>query len=257
MNAVQTLLGYARRPKIVVPVLVVALAAGALAFLATPAQYVCRSVTILTPQATGRATSADPSQPPPLVNPLLSFDSGLKAAGAILIQIMAVPAVRAQIGDGRNGESVTISDGGSDSAFLDTSAPFLLFDGAGPSGRSACDIVGRARDRVRDELAERQTALGAPPSTHVNLLEVVPASAVRQDRGRRQAGVLGAALGLVLALGVVHLVTGRRRPTPAPTPAPTPGPTSGSTPAPDPTVAPDPTSAPVPAGAGAGPGAPG
>ena len=84
-----TIVGLLRRPKVVVPILLAALVLGAVAFMGTPVTYVSSTTMVLTTTQYGGSESTDPTEPTPLTNPMLNFNSSLATTSGILIQSLS------------------------------------------------------------------------------------------------------------------------------------------------------------------------
>lgn len=206
----------ARRRTVAVPVVAASVLAAVLSFFAVPTTYTAEAVAVLTTQTTG-TTEAGPDAPRVLTNPLLNFDSSLQTAVVVLVQSMADPAILRELdADGENGTSVSIKDGSTDVRFLSTNGPFIIFTGTSSRSEQARDVVVRTEQRVRQELFKRQEELGAPKSTFVDVIDVLPVSPATSepmDKVKIVAFilVLVAGLGLAVAYGWQRVSEMRRR----------------------------------------------
>jgi hypothetical protein len=226
------ILGLVRRRFVGPPVVVVSLIVAATAFFLVPTHYTSNAFMVLTTPPTGGTLSQDPSKPNGLTNPLLQFNDGLRTTAGILIQSMNTPEVAKELGIEEGGSTkIVINDGSTNPDLLGTNGPFVYVEGDSRSAQEARDLVVRAQKRVRDELVNRQTALGAPPSTFITVVDVVPASASKMVlSGKWQAAALALLFtvlaGFSIAYGIDRLKASKRWPTkdadedtPAPPPA--------------------------------------
>jgi hypothetical protein len=233
MDFWKAILGLIRRKYIGLPLLVGSVLIGALAFLLSPSHYLSSSLMVLTTPTSGGTLSQDPSKPTGLTNPLLNFDDGLKTTSAILIQAMNTPEVARELGaEGTN--KLTIGDGAGNPDLFGVNGPFVYIEGESASAESARALVQLAQQRVRDELINRQKALGAPPSTYITMVDVVPPSAPEIQRSDQiqlagVALVLTAIAGLAGAYAAERMLTNRRRRDDAQPAALDPGPVDPST----------------------------
>jgi hypothetical protein len=200
MDFWKAILGLARRKYIGLPVLGLALIIAALGYFLTPASYVSSTTMVLTTPTSGGTLSQDPTKPTGLTNPLLTFNEGLKTTSAILIQAMNTPEVAKQIG-ATGGTKLIIDDGSSNPSLLGVNGPFVYIQGTSKSAEEARGVVLRAQKRVREELDNRQKALGAPPITFISMVDVVAPSPPIATHGA-QLQIAGVALVLTILLGL-------------------------------------------------------
>lgn len=203
MDFWKAILGLARRPYVGPLVLVVSVALAGLAFLITPTRYVSSTTLVLTTPPSGGVYSQDPTRPVGLSNPLLEFGDGLKTTTGILIQVLNTPGTREQLGAPVDGPiTVTVDTGRSDPTLLGVDGPFLFIQADGTSPEEVTAVVLRAQQRARDELASRQAQLGAPPSTFIQVVDVVAASEPRAlVGGRWQAAAITLVAGVLFGMG--------------------------------------------------------
>ncbi|MFI7701653.1 hypothetical protein [Nonomuraea sp. NPDC049480] len=163
---------------------------------------------VLTVPATGGTLETQPQQKPGLTNPLLQFNDALRTTAGILILATNTPEVAAELGVKEGGPTaLTINDGRTNPDLLgiSTNGPFVYVEVESTSPAVVRDVMRKAQQRVRVELARRQTALDAPVSTHIGILDVMPASVpkpVIQDRLLASAG--GGLFGVVAGFGVAY-----------------------------------------------------
>jgi hypothetical protein len=237
MDFWKAILGLIRRKYIGLPILGVAVLVAGLAYLLTPARYVSNTTMVLTTPTSGGTLSQDPTKPTGLTNPLLNFDDGLKTTSVILIQSMNTPEVHKELGLDGGGTKLVVDDGSSNATLIGVQGPFLYIEAESGSADAARSVVAAAQQRVRDELLNRQKALGAPPTTYITMVDVVPPSTPQVNRADQlqiaAAGFVLVFLGGILgAYGAERLFGSRRRkladPQPAP-PSPTPRPLDAAT----------------------------
>ncbi|MFB4289024.1 hypothetical protein ACBI99_15385 [Nonomuraea sp. ATR24] len=221
-----------------------------------PSRYVSTASMVLTVPATGGTLETERREKPSLTNPLLHFNDALRTTAGILILATNTPEVAAEIGVTEDGPtSVTVNDGRTNPDLLgiSTNGPFVYVEVESTSPQVVRDVMRKAQQRVRLELAKRQVDLEAPVSTHIGILDVMPASsprAVVSDRLMAAAGggLLGVLAGFAVAYAIPRLrPAARREPLPAPEPEAAPAPAPEPAPEPTPEPAPQPRPAPVPA----------
>ncbi|GAA2867140.1 hypothetical protein GCM10010517_26670 [Streptosporangium fragile] len=208
----KTVLDLARRKRIGPPVIGLGLLAAAVVFFLVPPRYVSTASMVLTTPPAGGTT--DPTKPPGRSNPLLQFSDGLRTTAGILILALNTEAVAAELGVVKDGPTeVTINDGRSNPAMLGIlmNGPFVYVEVESDSAETAHTVMVRVQNRLRTELADRQRALGAPGSTFIGLVEVVPPTFPETDRSVTWQAAGGAlALVVVLGLGLAYAVERRR-----------------------------------------------
>lgn len=206
----KTILGLARRKFIGLPLLAVTLGAAALAYFLVPAHYVSSTTMVLTTPTGGGTLSQDPTKPNGLTNPLLNFDEGLKTAAIIVIHAVNTPQALDSLGAGNGSPTaVTVDDGTSNPDLLGKDGPFVYIEGDSNSAEDAHGVVVRTQQFVRTELANRQKALGAPPSTFITIVDVVPPSTPELRAGAKWQAA-GIAAVLCLGIGLLGVYTWHR-----------------------------------------------
>jgi hypothetical protein len=199
-----------QRKWVVIPAVLVAFALGALAYLGTPKTYVSSTTMVLTTTEYGGTQSRDPAAPTALTNPLLNFNDSLRTTSAILIQTMTTKDVAAELG-ARPPTKLVVDDGRSNPQLLGLNGPFLFVLVQSTSPDEAARIVVEAQKLMRQKLKQWQDSLGAPKTTFVGLVDVVPPSAPEADRGRAiKLGLMASIFGFVLSLGVAYFRHQRR-----------------------------------------------
>ncbi|WP_442937681.1 hypothetical protein, partial [Nonomuraea sp. SBT364] len=189
-----------------------------------PSRYVSTASMVLTVPATGGTLETEPRQKPGLTNPLLQFNDALRTTAGILILATNTPEVAAEIGVTEDGPTaVTINDGRTNPDLLgiSTNGPFVYVEVESTSPAVVRDVMRKAQQRVRLELAKRQVDLEAPVSTHIGILDVMPASSpkpVITDGLMMAAG--GGLLGVVAGFGIAYAIPRLRPSRPEPAPAP-------------------------------------
>lgn len=197
----KTILGLLRRKSVAVPVVGIAIAAAAVVFLIVPARYISSSTMVLTIPTAGGTLSQDASRPNGLTNPLLNFDDGLKTTSVILIEAMNTPEVASDLGVATGPSKLTVDDGTTNPQLLDSNGPFLYVVGESDTAAAAQDLVVRAQARIRQELVDRQRALGAPEVTYISVVDVVSPT-VPEMTHANQIKYAGFAFAVTLASGL-------------------------------------------------------
>jgi hypothetical protein len=207
-----------RRWYVVLPVLLIALAGVAAMYRSAPVQFQSNAVLLLHSPATGGTQYANGFQPDK-TNPLLNSGRGLDLAGTVLIQAMQTTSFTNLIAVPDDNSTTYSVNNGTDNPELVTNGPFVFITVTSSSPQAAQDLVRRAVAAARSELGRRQAMLGAPPSTFVEMTEIIPASDPAPLRGGGlRAAAAALALGMLLALSsafacesLVHAREVRRR----------------------------------------------
>ena len=236
-----TIAGLLRRPKVMVPTILIALVFGALAFMGTPVTYVSSTTMVLTTTEYGGSQSLDPDEPTPLTNPILNFNSSLSTTSGILIQSITTKEALATLGAKGGATRLVVNDGRTNPELLGLDGPFLYVEGRSVNKDEARRVVVDAQKMLRQKLSEFQKDLKAPENTYVSLIDVVSPTAPEADASRpiRMGGVTFI-LGFLFCFGIAyfrHVRRLRKRAKAAKAPK-----------RPRPTIPPPPTSAPDPDG---------
>ena len=196
-----------RRKLPIISLLGAALVVALVGYFLVPLKYVSSTMMVLITPAAGGTLSRDPTAPPDLTNPMLSFSNDLKTASTILIQVMNTPEVAAKLGAVEDGPTqVTINDGRTNPNLLDGDGPFIYVVGESTSAADAKDVVVRAQRRMRQELLDRQKSLGAPPETYLTMVDVVPTTIPKISRSDNiKVGGVAFVLSLVFGLGIAYV----------------------------------------------------
>ncbi|MBF8191063.1 hypothetical protein ITP53_36215 [Nonomuraea sp. K274] len=206
----KTILGLARKKFVGPPVVVVAVGLALAAYFLMPSSYVSTASMVLTVPATGGTLETEPQNRPGLTNPLLQFNDALRTTAGILILATNRPDVYAEVGAPEGGPtSLVINDGRTNPDLLgiSTNGPFVYVEVEGDSPATVTEVMRKAQQRVRLELAKRQTAVNAPVSTHIGIMDVMPPTVPRQMiQDRLVAAALGGLAGVVAGLGVAYAV---------------------------------------------------
>ena len=207
-----------RRWYVVLPVLLVALAGVAAMYRTAPVQFQSNAVLLLHSPTTGGTQYANGFQPDK-TNPLLSSGRGIDLTGTVLIQAMQTASFTRLIAVPDDGSTTYSVNNGTENPELVTNGPFVFITVISGSPQEAQDLVRRAVAAAHGELLRRQAMLGAPPSTFVEMTEIIPASDPAPLRGGGlRAAAAALALGMLLALSsafacesLVHAREIRRR----------------------------------------------
>ncbi|MEV5893125.1 hypothetical protein [Nonomuraea fuscirosea] len=212
------------------PVVIAAIGLALAAYFLMPSRYVSTASMVLTVPATGGTLETEPQNRPGLTNPLLQFNDALRTTAGILILATNTPDVYAEIGAPENGPTaVTINDGRTNPDLLgiSTNGPFIYVEVESGSPATVREVMRKAQLRVRVELAKRQTALDAPISTHIAIMDVMLPSTPKAAVGDRlTVAAFGGAFGIVGGMGLAYAVqrirSARRATEADPSPEPLP-----------------------------------
>jgi hypothetical protein len=205
-----------RRWYITVPAFCASLALAAAAYSVVPVTYQSGSILVLTTPLAGGTETTRTDVPGTLTNPLLNFDRSLSLTAAIVIQQMNSLETASELGVSIGSPvSYQVTNGSTNPELLE-SGPFLFVQGSGPSAAAAQDITQKAAAIAVDILAQRQVQLNAPPSTHISVQQVVPATIGEPldgsaMRAAAAAGALACLGSLAAVYGFESLMTHRRR----------------------------------------------
>ncbi|MCG8915577.1 hypothetical protein L6E12_07245 [Actinokineospora sp. PR83] len=170
-----------------------------------PTEYESKGLVILTVPTSGATVTNDPTKPPGVVNPLLAFDGSLQITSQLLVQTLNDPKIVEQLTAQGATAKYEAGDGSLD-------GPFIMVVATGASPDESQRTVSLAFDRVREELSKRQTNLGAPDSTFINMENVVaPTPAEPKIGGKVRAAGAAFALGFAAALTSVYLLESHSR----------------------------------------------
>ncbi|WP_326828938.1 hypothetical protein OIE13_28155 [Streptosporangium sp. NBC_01810] len=208
----RTILDLARRKRVGFPLVGLALLGAVAVFFLVPPRYLASTSMVLTTPPAGGTT--DPAKPLGRSNPLLQFSDGLRTTAGILILSMNTEAVAAELGVVKDGPvELTINDGRTNPSMLGIlmNGPFVYVEVRSDSADLSRTVMARTQLRLRTELIRRQEMLGAPLSTFIGLVEVVPPAYPVVDRSGTWQAMGGAAfLVVALGLGAVYVVERRR-----------------------------------------------
>lgn len=208
----KTILDLAKRRRVGFPLAGLAILAAVVVFFVVPPRYVSSASMVLTTPPAGGTT--DPAKPLGRSNPLLQFSDGLKTTAGILILSMNTEAVATELGIVKDGPvEVTINDGRTNPSMLGIlmNGPFVYVEVESDSAEVTRTVMARTQFRLRTELVRRQEVLGAPRSTFIGFVEVVPAAYPVMNRSGTWQAAGGAAFVVVfLGLGVTYAVKRRR-----------------------------------------------
>jgi hypothetical protein len=216
MDFWRTVLVLFRRWYITVPAFAMTLGLAGAAYSAVPVQYQSVSVLVLTTPLSGGTESTQPDRPNPVTNPLMNFAQGLALTASIVIQQLNTGESARTVGVAPGDTTSYLVTNGSTNPELLQTGPFIFVQGTGASPEAAQDIAERVSALAAVVLAQRQTEVDAPPSTHINVQVVVPPVAGVPLKGSRMraaaaAGALAGLASLVAVYGFESLMTHRRR----------------------------------------------
>lgn len=196
-----TVLVVFRRWYITFPAFLLALAVSYGVYLRIPVMYESGAVLVLTVPTTGGSVPVDPQYPNPRTNPLLNYDGALNVTASILLQVLSAPETASELGAPPGGTTTYSVNNGSANPELLASGPFVIINAKSQSAQTAQSLVVNLVARAKVEMVERQLLLNAPPTTFVQVTEMVAPTAPQEQRGgksRSAAAVL--AIGLFVSL---------------------------------------------------------
>ena len=186
-----------RRWYIVGPMLILALSGVAAAYTTGPTRYSSTAVLMLTVPPTG-STIYGSAKTPNRTNPLYLADNNVTVTSAMLAQEMSGPEFARSIGLAGSGSArLSVHNGAANPELLVT-GPFLFISVDGDSSTEVQEFVRRAVVEARNELQQWQVEVGAPSSTSMRLVEVMPPSSPFAGHGSKARAALAA-----LALGSI------------------------------------------------------
>jgi len=216
MDFWRTVLVLFRRWYITVPSFFATLGLAGAAYSAVPVEYQSVSVLVMTTPLSGGTEATHAKYPNSLTNPLMNFDRSLALSASIIIQQLnsAESAVALGVTPG-DPTSYVVTNGSTNPELLE-SGPFVFVQGTAPSAEAAKEITDKVSALAAQVLAQRQTELNAPPSTHINLEVVVPPGAGQplsssRLRAAAGAGALAGLASLAAVYGFESFMTHRRR----------------------------------------------
>lgn len=193
------------------PLIMISIAAASVGSYLVPLQYQSSAFLVLTTPTSGGVLQTDPRVPHGESNPLLLFNDGLRTTAAILIHSVNTPETMRGLGAAEDSPTtLVIDDGRSNPELLGSAGPFMYVEAEARTAQEAHTVVVNATERIRSELADRQVALGAPPSTFITVVEVVAPSIPEPVVAHKleMAGVVLVAT-LLVGFGVAYLVDAR------------------------------------------------
>ncbi|WP_188188526.1 hypothetical protein [Nonomuraea sp. SYSU D8015] len=204
----KTIFGLARKKLVGPPIALATIGLALAGYFLMPSSYVSTASMVLTVPATGGTLETEPQRKPGLTNPLLQFSDALRTTAGILILSTNTEDVAAELGVTEDGPTtLTINDGRTnpDLLSISTNGPFIYLEVESTSADVVRDVMAKAQRRVRVELANWQTALGAPISTHIGILDVMPASVPKPEiQGKLMAAAGGGLSALVAGFGLAY-----------------------------------------------------
>ncbi|WP_030924615.1 hypothetical protein [Streptosporangium amethystogenes] len=220
MDFWKAIFGLVRRGTVGPPLVLSALVVAVLVFFLMPTSYVSSASMVLATPVTGGTLPTESTRPLGLTNPLLQFSDGLRVTAGILILSLNTPEIAAELGVAEDGSTkITINDGRTNPNLLgiSTNGPFVYVEVESTSAATARDVVAKAKERVRKELATRQDELRAPRSTFISVIDVVPSTTPEAKLSAKVTAAGGAlflvfVIGIAIAYGLIQ-VRGSGRPT--------------------------------------------
>ncbi|MBB2749110.1 UNVERIFIED_ORG: hypothetical protein FHR35_009022 [Microbispora rosea subsp. rosea] len=204
----------ARRRSVGPPIFALAILVAVIAYLMLPTTYVSSTAMVLTTPTSGGTLSPDPKEAAGLTNPLLQFNDGLRTTAGILILSMNTPEMMTRLGVRPGGPTeITINDGRTNPDLLgiSTNGPFVYVEVDSRSPATADATVRKAGQLIRAELAARQRALKAPPSTYIAITDVMPPGTPEAKRTVKWGAAAGGLLAvMVVGFGLAYLVDRQR-----------------------------------------------
>lgn len=216
MDFWRTLVVLVRRWYITVPAFIATLGIAAVAYSAVPVTYESGSVLVLTTPVAGGTAAADRHHPNALTNPMMDFSQSLALTASIVIQKVSSPESARVVGIGPGSTATYQVNNGSSNPELLQAGPFIFVQGTGESAQEAQGITQRVSALAARVLMNQQTALKAPPTTHIGMQVVVEPTAgepLRSSRLRAAAavGALAGLASLAAVYGFESLMSHRRR----------------------------------------------
>ena len=216
MDFWQTVVVLFRRWYVTLPAFLASLGLTAAAYSTADVEYEASSVLVLTSPPAGATTSTDPEHPNPISNPLMTFDRSLALTASVIIQQLRTSEVALSVGvTPESGTTYEINNGTSNPELLE-SGPFIFVRAVASSPEAAQELAAKVSSSAWTILAERQDALKAPPSTHIEMQVIVAPKDGQPLLGsplRVAAGAAGLAglTSLIAVYGFESMMTQRRR----------------------------------------------
>lgn len=182
---------------VLLPVLVLAIAAGVAGHRVTPPTYSqTERYLLLSPVVTEQGVG----------NPFLQLGNGVSMAAGVLMTKVASGQIADEVTQGVPGAAFTVAGDPS------TSAPIVVVTAEGATPSDVAGVLDRAGDELVDQLAQLQRATGAPQVSWVTIGQLTrDPEATRVDSARIRTAAVGSAGVLVVGLALVLLLERRRR----------------------------------------------
>ncbi|GAB2813670.1 hypothetical protein GCM10022221_09250 [Actinocorallia aurea] len=207
-----------------IPVLLVAVGLGIVAFQAVPVRYQSSATMILTAPTSGgsQQQAEDEEAEDTEYNPLLQFNESLQTTAALLILSANTEDVKKRMGAPTAGDTrLQVDDGRSNTDLLAATqtGPFIYITAEAPTPEKAASVVAAVRTFVRGDLRRLQDSLKAPGRTYISVSDVStdPPKTVQKTR---LAATVGVPAGVVVAALLIAFPFARRRPPEAERPVP-------------------------------------
>ncbi len=207
MDFTLTMRALARRWYVAVPVFVLVLAVSWFVADTTPHQYESTGTVMLSEPSPSAALADHSLGANQIANPLLSVPDSLTTDAALLIQSLNSPAVERQV-KALGGTATFTADNGK------LIGPFIVVTADAPTPGAVQRTVTLAMRVVRQELAQRQHALGAPAKSYIQIKDVVlPSTPTHKLGGKSRLLIAVAVLAVSASLCAAYAAEtyGRRR----------------------------------------------
>lgn len=150
-----------RRWYFVLPALGLCIYLALYTYSSIPTRYTSSGAMLLTSPSGAKFLERGSTDEVPVINPMLEFNGSLVISAQILVQVLNDPAIKKELGAGSDGGDDYLANNG------ETAGPFLFVTSDSDSADSSRELVGRALERARLELDNRQRELQAPESTFI------------------------------------------------------------------------------------------
>ncbi|HEX5120736.1 MAG TPA: hypothetical protein VFW65_36605 [Pseudonocardiaceae bacterium] len=208
MDFSQTMRAIARRWYVAVPAFLLVVGLAGLIVVVTPHDYESTGTVVLSEPDPKAALEHHTLGHDQVANPLLGFADSLSTDSQLLIQSLNSPAAAQQLVAKGGTATYTASDG-------DLDGPFIVVTANAPTPDRVTGTVTLAMQYVRDQLLQRQQALGAPKSSYILVKDVVtPTQPMSKHGGKSRYLAVTAILawaGSLCAVFAVETVSRRRR----------------------------------------------